>query len=45
MSVAVFRGNVLADCSAGFQQARVKIIDTVAAVPAVADGRFYIWFM
>ena len=44
VSVAVFRGNVLADCGAGFQQARVKINDTVAA-PTLADGRFYVWFM
>ena len=44
VSVAVFRGNALADCGPGFQQARVKISDTAAA-PALLDGRFYIWLM
>jgi hypothetical protein len=45
LSVAVFRGNVLADCGAGFQQARVRITDTATPTPAVQDARFYIWFM
>ena len=44
VSVAVFRGNALADCGPGFQQARVKINDTAVA-PTLVDGRFYIWFM
>lgn len=44
VSVAVFRGIVLADCGAGFQQARVRINDT-ATTPTLADGRFFIWFM
>ncbi len=44
VSVAVFRGPALAGCGAGFQQARVKIFDAGLAA-ALADGRFYIWFM
>ncbi len=45
VSVAVFRGPGLAGCGAGFQQARVKIFNAGLGVPALADGRFYIWFM
>ncbi len=45
VSVAVFRGPGLAGCGAGFQQARVKIFNAGLAAPALADGRFYIWFM
>ncbi len=44
VSVAVFRGPNLAGCGADFQQARVKIFDAGIAA-ALADGRFYIWFM
>ena len=43
VSVAVFRGNPLNDCGAGFQQARVRVFDISAA--AQTDGRFYIWFL
>ncbi len=45
VSVAVFRGPGLLGCGAGFQQARVKIFNAGIAAPALADGRFYIWFM
>ncbi len=45
VSVAVFRGPALTGCGAGFQQARVKIFNAGLGLPALADGRFYIWFM